>query len=135
MTTYKATPALLTVQEAAQMLRLSDDTVRRQIREGSLQAFQVRTTPTGRAQYRIPSEAVLKLLGQDAPADPLEPLREAFAELSEADQEALLREAVEWARARTPESIDPTEKRLPALTPTEIQARFGNSRLNRQKQD
>lgn len=130
MTTYRATPALLTVQEAAQMLRLSDDTVRRQIKEGSLQAFQVRTTPTGRAQYRIPSEAVLKLLGQATPEDPLEPLREAFAALNEADQEALLDEAVQWARARTPET---TEKRLPALTSAEIQARFGGSRLNRQQ--
>lgn len=132
MTTYKATPALLTIQETAQMLRLSDDTVRRQIKEGSLRAFQVRTTPTGRVQYRIPSEAVLELLGQAAPADPLEPLREAFAELSEADQELLLAEAVQWARARTPET---TEKRFPALTPAEIGQRFGGGRLNRQKQD
>ena len=123
---------LLTVQEAAQLLRLSDDSIRRQIKEGALPAIKVRTTPTGRAQYRIPSQAVSRILGTSAletlPAidDLFAPLRDAFASLPEADQQELIARAVTWARERR---TDEPQARLPALSKAELRQHFAHNRL------
>lgn len=116
---------LLTVQQAAKLLHVSDDTVRRQIKEGALEAIRVRTTPTGRAQYRIPVQAVRQVLGNTAlalheEADVFEPLREAFAHLTESEREDLIDRAVQWARERRPEEDRP---RAPALTSEELEQR------------
>lgn len=136
MTSRKQEPkGLLTVQEAARMLRLSDDTIRRQIREGTLHAIHVRTTPTGRMQYRIPVQVVDDILGNTAlqptqePPDPLDSLRQIFAELNEADRDDLIAVAIRWARERT---SAPTGARSPALTQEELQATFAGSRLRRE---
>lgn len=125
---------LLTVQEVARKLRLSDDTVRRQIREGTLEAIRVRTTPTGREQYRVPARAVEDILGTATSVpmpDLFAPLREAFSVLSEEEREEILAQAVRWARERLPE---PAGERLPALTEEELTQRFRHSRLAREPQ-
>lgn len=124
---------LLTVQEAAKLLHVSDDTVRRQIKEGALEAIRVRTTPTGRAQYRIPTAAIDRVLGNTAlqlqgEADPFEPLRQAFAHLSEEEREDLIDRAVRWARERRPaEQV----KRAPALSEEALRERFADNLLLR----
>ncbi|GHG02839.1 hypothetical protein GCM10017783_13930 [Deinococcus piscis] len=112
--------ALLTVMEAARRLHVSDDTLRRQIRTGDLPAVQVGTTPTGRPRYRIPVQAVEERLGHSAELPALERLRLAFAQLSESQQEALIAEAVAWARSETP---TPDHPRQAALSREEIAAR------------
>lgn len=116
------------------MLRLSDDTIRRQIKEGTLQAIRIGTTPTGRAQYRIPSQAIQQILtpetSESAVKDPFEPLREVFEQLSEEERETLLTEAVSWARERIPASSAP---RTPPLTQKELQERFGQSPFLRRR--
>ncbi len=123
--------ALLTVQQAAKLLHVSDDTVRRQIKEGDLEAVRVRTTPTGRAQYRIPSAAIRRILGssvlQRQEDDPFEPLRAAFAHLTDEEREDLIDQAVRWARARRPIDMD---ERVLALSDDELRERFANNRLN-----
>ncbi|WP_027483173.1 helix-turn-helix domain-containing protein [Deinococcus pimensis] len=134
MSTPKHEPLrLLTVQQAARLLHVSDDTVRRQIREGALEAVRVRTTPTGRAQYRIPTAAIDRILGSAAlqihePADPFEPLRAAFEHLSEEQRSELIDQAVSWARAQAPHD---EQVRLPALSEDDLRARFADGRLNR----
>lgn len=116
---------MLTVSEAARLLHVSGDTVRRQIREGDLEAVQIGTTPRGRPRYRIPSRAVEQKLSQKAGPLPsgLDRLREAFAPLSEEEREELIERAIRWARAQTPEEPGDTP-RLPALTKEEIAQRL-----------
>ena len=121
----QAPKALLTVSEVARLLHVSDDTVRRQIKEGALKAIRVRTTPTGRAQYRIPVQAVQQVLGNTAralheEADVFEPLREAFAHLTDEEREGLTDRAVRWARERRPLDDRP---RASALTREELEQR------------
>ncbi|AFZ66654.1 excisionase family DNA-binding protein [Deinococcus peraridilitoris] len=122
---------LLTVQEAAKLLHVSDDTVRRQIKEGALEAIRVRTTPTGRAQYRIPTAAIDRILGNTAlqlheDVDPFEPLRQAFAHLSDEEREELIDSAVQWAKARR---VVPEVQRSPALSEQALRERFAKSPL------
>lgn len=116
---------LLTVSEAAKLLHISDDTVRRQIREGDLEAIQIGTTPKGRPRLRVPSAAVQQKLRQRVPrATPsLDRLREAFSVLTDEQKEALIEEAIRWARSQEPEVIDATP-RLPEPTKEEIERRF-----------
>lgn len=119
--THSEPRALLTVMEAARRLHVSDDTLRRQIRAGDLPAVQVGTTPTGRPRYRVPAQAVAERLGEGCPETPaMERLRAAFALLSEAQQEALIAEAVAWARADAPQ---PERQRQPALSREDIAVR------------
>lgn len=54
-----ATEVFLTVAEAAEILRLSDLTIRRFIKAGRIPAFKLGAGP--RAGYRIPAEAIRKL--------------------------------------------------------------------------
>ena len=98
---------LLTVQEVARILHVSDDTVRRQIKEGDLPAVRIGTTPQGRARLRISSETLDRRLQElhggaaaaptPTPA-PLEQLRALFAHRSDEERETLFAEALEWAR-------------------------------------
>ena len=116
---------LLTVMEAAKQLHVSDDTVRRQIREGDLEAVQIGTTPTGRPRYRIPAQVVAQRLNtpaQATSAPALDRLRAAFAELSAEEQDSLIAEALAWSRARTHHHTLHAS-RLPAMSPAELAQR------------
>ncbi|WP_102126042.1 helix-turn-helix domain-containing protein [Deinococcus planocerae] len=126
--------ALLTVTEVARLLHVSDDTVRRQIREGDLEAIQIGTTPTGRPRYRVPKAAVDARLGRRVPvATPsLDRLREVFSVLSDEEREELIERAIEWARSqRTDEPDD--RPRLPEPTREEIVRKFGRRLLTRKR--
>jgi len=124
MTARHEPRGLLTVPEAARLLHVSDDTVRRQIREGDLGAVQIGTTPTGRPRYRIPTAVVEERLGRSTLPAPsaAERLQAAFAVLTEDQQEALLAQAVSWARAQTPDPV--VGERLPEPTSEDITRRF-----------
>jgi excisionase family DNA binding protein len=129
--------SLLTVQEAAKLLRLSDDTVRRQIKEGTLSAIRVRTTPTGRAQYRIPAPVVDRILGTSAlgvqfeEGDPFKALRQAFSGLNETERDALIEQAVQWARAQPSSQESPSSAARPdsALSDEHLRERFAQNPL------
>ena len=130
MTSARHEPhALLTVPEAAQQLHLSDDTVRRQIREGDLPAIRLGTTPKGRARYRISQAVIDGLLNQAAVQTPsaAERLQEVFSVLSDEQREALISEALRWARAG--QEVPVTEGLPAEPTREEIQTRFAASRL------
>jgi excisionase family DNA binding protein len=118
--------ALLTIPEVARLLHLSGDTVRRQIREGDLPAIRIGTTPAGRPRYRVPSQAIQRLLGEDVAPDPLEPLRAVFAELSDEQRTALLLQAVAWAKEQRPEVS--MEGRTPQPDAEEVRAKFAAKR-------
>lgn len=124
MTARHEPRGLLTVPEVARLLHVSDDTVRRQIREGDLEAVQIGTTPTGRPRYRVPVAVVEARLGRSTlqPPSAAERLQAAFATLTEEQQETLLAQATAWARAQAPE--EPEGERRPEPTREEIARRF-----------
>ncbi|SMB81269.1 helix-turn-helix domain-containing protein [Deinococcus hopiensis] len=124
MTAQHEPRGLLTVPEAARLLHVSDDTVRRQIREGDLGAVRIGTTPTGRPRYRIPAAVVEARLGRSTLQAPsaAERLQAAFAVLTEDQQEALLTQAINWARAQAPEVV--VGERQPEPTAGDIAVRF-----------
>jgi excisionase family DNA binding protein len=115
---------LLTVPQVARLLHISDDTVRRRIRGGILHAVKVGTTPKGRIQYRVRAAVVEEILGRSTPRLPsaADRLQAAFAVLTEEQQETLLRQAVEWARAQAPEVA--SGGRQPEPTRVEMTKRF-----------
>ncbi|WP_027482279.1 helix-turn-helix domain-containing protein [Deinococcus pimensis] len=117
--------SLLTITEVAQRLHVSDDTVRRQIREGDLEAVQIGTTPKGRPRLRVPAAAVERKLRQRVahPTPSLERLREVFSVLTDEQKEALIDEAVLWAR-ETQERQTAGSPELPEPTRDELQRRF-----------
>ena len=128
MTSLRHEPhALLTITEAAQQLHLSDDTVRRQIREGDLPAIRLGTTPKGRARYRISQAVVDGLLKQTSFPSAAERLQQAFAVLNDDQREALISEAIRWAREG--ESIPVNDGLAAEPTREEIRTRFAGSRL------
>ncbi|QFP75070.1 helix-turn-helix domain-containing protein [Deinococcus sp. AJ005] len=136
MTSARHEPrALLTIAEVARLLHLSDDTVRRQIKEGDLPAIRLGTTPQGRGRYRIAQDVVARLLDtpandvQSASPAPLasERLQAVFAELSDAQQETLIAQAIEWSRHESPAPA--AVKRSPEPDRGEIARRFTHSRL------
>ncbi|WP_407573004.1 helix-turn-helix domain-containing protein [Deinococcus altitudinis] len=130
MTSARHEPhALLTIPEAAQRLHLSDDTVRRQIREGDLPAIRLGTTPTGRARYRISQAVVDGLLNRAAvpTRSAAERLQEVFAVLSDDQREALIVEAIRWAREG--QEVPVSEGLSAEPSPEEIRTRFAGSRL------
>lgn len=118
---------LFTVPQVARLLHVSDDTVRRQIREGDLEAVRIGTTPKGRPRYRIPSAVVEQKLRQSTLSQPsaLDRLREAFAPLTDKQREELIERAIRWARAQTPDEPDNTP-RLPEPTRKEIAQRLSS---------
>ncbi|MCA0304753.1 MAG: helix-turn-helix domain-containing protein [Proteobacteria bacterium] len=136
MTSARHEPrALLTIAEVARLLHLSDDTVRRQIKEGDLPAIRLGTTPQGRARYRIAQDVVNRLLQTptlDAQITKTAPpaserLQAVFAQLSDEQQETLIAQAIEWAQRESPA---PTAvKRSPEPDQAEIARRFATSRL------
>ena len=117
------TTTLYTVQEVARLLHVSDDTVRRQIREGDLEAIRIGTTPKGRPRYRIHADVVEQKLSQStaAPVSAIDRFREVFAHLDDTEREELIEKAIQWARTRTPE---PTGSRGQALSAQEIENRL-----------
>lgn len=122
--------SLLTVSEAARLLHVSDDTLRRQIREGDLEAIQIGTTPTGRPRYRIPRTAVDDRLGRRVPVvtPALDRLREVFSVLSDEEREEL----IEWARSQRPDEPD-DHPRLPEPTKEEIARKFSGRLLTKKR--
>ncbi|KQR15459.1 helix-turn-helix domain-containing protein [Deinococcus sp. Leaf326] len=135
MTTQHEPRGLLTVPQVARLLHVSDDTVRRQIREGDLGAVQIGTTPTGRPRYRIPAamvEARLRRSTLQAPSTG-EQLQAAFATLTEDQQEALLTQAIAWARAQTPAVV--VGERKPEPTAGDIAKRFPGLTLRQTRTD
>ena len=131
MTTARHQPhALLTISEVAELLHLSDDTVRRQIKEGDLPAVRLGTTPKGRARYRIAQDVVMRLLNGQAvlpPPSASERLQAVFADLSDEQQEALIAQAVQWARQDQP--APPAAKNSPEPSREEVERRFAASRV------
>ncbi|WP_420594052.1 helix-turn-helix domain-containing protein [Deinococcus sp.] len=131
MTSTRYEPrALLTIAEAAQLLHLSDDTVRRQIKEGDLPAIRLGTTPTGRARYRIARDEITRRLEGPAitPAPAAsERLQAAFAELSDEQQNDLIAQAVRWARRDQP--APSSAGRAPEPSREEGKRRFAHLRL------
>ncbi|MDL2343623.1 helix-turn-helix domain-containing protein [Deinococcus sp. MIMF12] len=123
MTTHEPR-ALLTIPQVARLLHVSEDTVRRQIREGDLEAVRIGTTPTGRPRYRVPAVVVEARLGRSTlqPPSAAERLHEAFAELTEDQQAQLLAQAVAWARRESKDLS--TEGRRPEPTREEVARRF-----------
>ena len=130
MTSTRREPrALLTIAEAAQLLHLSDDTVRRQIREGDLPAIRLGTTPKGRARYRIAQAEITRRLEGPAitPAPAAsERLQAAFAELSDEQQEELIAQAVRWARRDQPAPA--AASRAPESSRQGVEGRFSHLR-------
>ncbi len=59
---------LLLPEEAAQLLRLSEKTIRRRILDGSLPGYRIKGTPGGLGQVRVRRADVLALLEPIAPA-------------------------------------------------------------------
>ncbi|BDP41440.1 hypothetical protein DAETH_14090 [Deinococcus aetherius] len=116
---------MFTVPQVARLLHISDDTVRRQIREGDLEAIRIGTTPKGRPRYRILSTVVEQKLKQStlSQSSALDRLREAFAPLTDEQKEELIERAIQWARAQTPDEPDDTP-RLPEQTREEIARRL-----------
>ena len=124
MATRHEARALLTIPQAARLLHVSDDTLRRQIREGDLEAVQIGTTHSGRARYRVLAEVIETRLGRSTLQTPpaLERLQQAFATLTADQQETLIFQAVEWARAQAPAL--PGGPQRPEPTREEIARRF-----------
>jgi excisionase family DNA binding protein len=110
---------LLSIQEVARYLRISDDTVRRQILQGDLPAIRIGTTPTGRARYRIPSSAVEKMLNGNQKQ---QTWKSMFAHMSNTEIEMLIDEAVQWSREQ--ESIKSEVIRLPEPSAQALKNRF-----------
>jgi len=124
MTARHEPRGLLTVPETARLLHVSDDTVRRQIREGDLEAVQIGTTPQGRPRYRVPAAVVEERLGRSTlkPPSAAERLQAAFAVLTGEQQETLLAQAIAWARTQAPGV--PIGERQPEPSRDEITQRF-----------
>jgi excisionase family DNA binding protein len=53
-----------TIKEAAQVLRVSDETIRRMINNGQLDAIRVRGGLVGRGQWRIRKESLDRYIRQ-----------------------------------------------------------------------
>jgi len=120
----------LTVQEVAHFLHVSEDTVRRQVRQGQLEAVHLGKTPTGRVRLRIPRTALDKLMGSSSTQrqDPVATLRALFAQLEFSEQERLIDEAVLWARGQRGEEQGQSDVERPEITPEEIALRFPGGR-------
>lgn len=125
---------LLTVSEAAKLLHISDDTVRRQIKEGDLEAIQIGTTPKGRPRYRIPKAAVEHKLRPRVPVETpaLDQLREVFSVLSDQEREELIEQAIRWAREKAP-AVPGDTPRLPEPSREEIERRFRGRLLSKKR--
>jgi excisionase family DNA binding protein len=71
-TTIADLPEWMTTEEVARVLRVDEEYVRRQCKNGVITATNLR----GKAGYRIHRDAILKFLGSDVPAARPRPPRE-----------------------------------------------------------
>jgi excisionase family DNA binding protein len=105
--TIASTGQVFTVAEIAKVLRVSDETIRRKIVAGELEAIEVSSTP--RKTYRIPEYALVRWLGAEKAKQlfgvrhGFEEFRELLLKIPEHERTELLEEAVAWARAQRPE--------------------------------
>lgn len=112
------------VNEIADALSMSSETIRRKIASGELKAIEVGGVK--RKQYRILAKDLVSWLGEDNAneifgfANGLETLRELFMPLSSSDRIKLIHEANQWARSQ----ISEPELQGNALTKEEIASRF-----------
>lgn len=119
-----AAEKVFTVTEVARALRVSDETIRRKIGAGELNAVEISSKP--RKQYRILYRDLVDWIGSDRArilfgvGEVLDQVRELLATVPEAEQEKLLKEAIAWSRERRPER-KPTGKKVSS---TAIAARF-----------
>jgi excisionase family DNA binding protein len=115
---------IFTIAEIAAGLRMSDETIRRKIQSGELNALQIGSGP--RKTIRILARDLVQWLGPTTArevfglGEGLLEVERAFAKLDPAAREDLIDEAVKNARAKQP------ERKLVGRTPSaaEIAARF-----------
>jgi excisionase family DNA binding protein len=118
------TGQVFTIAEIARVLRVSDETIRRKISAGELEAVEVSSTP--RKTYRIPEYALVRWLGAEKAKQlfgvrhGFEEFRELLLKIPEKERIEILEEAVVWARAQRPEP----ELTGRVLTKEEIAERF-----------
>jgi excisionase family DNA binding protein len=97
---------VFTIAEVAKALRVSDETIRRKIEAGEITAIEVTSKP--RKTYRILYQDLMAWLGQDKTealfkrGEAFDEFRTLFADMTEAEQEALISEAVSWVKAKKP---------------------------------
>jgi excisionase family DNA binding protein len=99
MTRDDNTPLTFTVQEVAHALGVSDDTILRQIHDGSLSAIRV-----GRRMLPLRQPLAENIARTLAANDPRRQEQERTDALIAADRQASLDEAAEWKRNDTPEN-------------------------------
>ena len=115
---------IYSLNEVADALHMSTETIRRKIVSGELKAVEVGGAK--RKQYRILAKDLVTWLGEDNANEifgftkGLEALRELFGSLSSSERSKLITEANEWARAQIVES----ELQGNSLTKDEIASRF-----------
>ncbi len=102
-----STGQVFTIAEIARVLRVSDETIRRKIVSGELEAVEVSSTP--RKTYRILDYALVRWLGSEKAYQlfgvrhGFEELRELFLKVPEPERTEILEEAIAWARSQRPE--------------------------------
>jgi excisionase family DNA binding protein len=119
-----STSQVFTIAEIARVLRVSDETIRRKIVAGELEAVEVSSSP--RKTYRILDYALVRWLGPEKAFQlfgvrhGFEELRELFLKVPEEERTEILEEALAWARSQRP------ERKLTGrvLTKEEIAERF-----------
>jgi excisionase family DNA binding protein len=118
------TNQVFTIAEVAKVLRVSDETIRRKIIAGELEAIEVSSKP--RKTYRIAPYALVRWLGAEKAREAfgigqgLHELREAFLSVPEEERMQIIEEALVWAKARRPEP----ELTGRVLSAEEIRERF-----------
>jgi excisionase family DNA binding protein len=117
------TNQVFTIAEVAKVLRVSDETIRRKIVAGELEAIEVSSAP--RKTYRLSYHELENWLGADEAQrlfgkSGLDELRERFLKVPEKERMQIIGEAIAWAKAQR------TEPELAGrvLTPEEIRERF-----------
>ena len=134
--TQTLTPAqaIFTPQEVARALRVSSETIRRKIVSGELHALEVGGKE--RKQYRIFSQDLVQWLGQERASvlfgfsRAVNELQAAWANVSDAEFDATLEEAIQHARDTRPTPEGPLKA---ALTLEEIAERSKHSRVKPRK--
>ncbi len=115
---------VFTIAEVAKVLRVSDETIRRKIIAGELEAIEVSSKP--RKTYRIAPYALVRWLGAEKANDlfgvqeGFEEFRSLLLKIPETERDQLMEDALAWARTHRP------ERQLTGrvATPEEIQKRF-----------
>ncbi len=119
-----STGQVFTIAEVARVLRVSNETIRRKIISGELEAVEVSSTP--RKTYRIHPRAIVRWLGPEKAREyfgigqGFHELRELFLKVPEEERMQIIDEAIAWAKAQRPEP----ELTGRVLTKEEIAERF-----------